>query len=249
MTQYTGTVDTSPSGDTNAAAWAKFNQLAAAFYTMQTGATAPSSPQAGMLWRDTATTTVKMYDGAAWVIQIANYSLAGGGTILRDGTVAFTGDQSMGTHKITNVTAGASSGDAVNKGQVDAQNRVSCVPFTFANATKDYFAFMGCANVTLVSIKLVVSTGTAGSGAGTRWDFQLTNLGTGGGGATTILTAAKTTNGSEITASASYDLGAIANAAVAAGETLKLSITKTGSPTDLSAATWCALVIAYKVSV
>lgn len=39
---------------------------------------------------------------------------------LADGTRAFTGDQSMGSNKLTNLAAGTVSTDAVNKGQLDA---------------------------------------------------------------------------------------------------------------------------------
>lgn len=42
------------------------------------------------------------------------------GVIIADGTHAFTGDQSMGSHKLTNLANGTASGDAVNKGQLDA---------------------------------------------------------------------------------------------------------------------------------
>lgn len=38
--------------------------------------------------------------------------------IFRDGQAAFTADQSMGSHKLTNVAAGVAAGDAVNVGQV-----------------------------------------------------------------------------------------------------------------------------------
>lgn len=39
---------------------------------------------------------------------------------LADGTRAFTGDQSMGSNKLTNLADGTASSDAVNKGQLDA---------------------------------------------------------------------------------------------------------------------------------
>ena len=67
--------------------------------------------------RDGAINDAKVAAGAA----IATSKLALNGTIiLKDGTVAFTGDQSMGNNKLTNVGTASSSGDAINKGTFDA---------------------------------------------------------------------------------------------------------------------------------
>lgn len=53
---------------------------------------------------------------------IATSKLALNGTIiLKDGSVAFTGDQSLGGQKLTNVGTPSSSGDAANKSYVDTQ--------------------------------------------------------------------------------------------------------------------------------
>lgn len=68
---------------------------------------------------------------------IAESKLAINGlTILKDGTRAFTGDQSMGNNKLTNVTNGSSSGDAVNKGQLDAAIALAISPFTPKNSVR-----------------------------------------------------------------------------------------------------------------
>lgn len=40
--------------------------------------------------------------------------------IMRGGSVAFTGDQSMGNNKLTNLTTGSADGDGVNVGQLNA---------------------------------------------------------------------------------------------------------------------------------
>ena len=42
------------------------NSALAALKSMNSGATAPSSPVAGMLWFDTANSLLKMYNGSAW---------------------------------------------------------------------------------------------------------------------------------------------------------------------------------------
>lgn len=46
------------------------------------------------------------------------------GVIKADGTVAFTADQSMGSHKLTNVTDPASAQDAATKAYVDARGKI-----------------------------------------------------------------------------------------------------------------------------
>lgn len=59
----------------------------------------------------------KVQAGAA----IASSKLADGGNFVKkDGTVAMTGNLNMGSQAITNVATGSNSGDAVNKGQLDA---------------------------------------------------------------------------------------------------------------------------------
>ncbi len=48
-------------------------------------------------------------------------STAGGNYIKKDGTVAFTGDQSLGSHKLTNVTDPAAAQDAATKNYADTK--------------------------------------------------------------------------------------------------------------------------------
>lgn len=76
--------------------------------------------------RDGAITNAKIAAGAA----IDTSKLALNDTIiLKDGSVAFTGEQSMGNNKLTNVTTGSASGDAVNKSQLDAAIALAISPF------------------------------------------------------------------------------------------------------------------------
>lgn len=66
---------------------------------------------------DGAINDAKVAAGAA----IASTKLADGSNFIkRDGSVAFTADQSMGNQKLTNVATPAASGDAATKGYVDS---------------------------------------------------------------------------------------------------------------------------------
>jgi hypothetical protein len=67
-------------------------------------------------------TRVVVTDGSG-VITVASY--APGDLILRDGSVPFTADQSMGSNKLTSLANGSNAGDAVNKGQLDTKQSTS----------------------------------------------------------------------------------------------------------------------------
>lgn len=106
-------------------------------------------------------------------------------------------------------------------------------PFVFTNATHNRLLMAGpYANFKITQAYLLSDTATTGSGAGTRWDFQLRNV----TAAVNLLSTAKTTNGAEIAANTAYDLTPNQNQTIAANDVIRLEITKTGSPTDLSAA-------------
>jgi hypothetical protein len=70
--------------------------------------------------------------------------------IKKDGSVAFTGDQSMGGSKLTSLAAGSESGDAVNFGQLSAlQTLIN--NFEFKNSALDYVTNNTLAPATEVS--------------------------------------------------------------------------------------------------
>jgi hypothetical protein len=71
---------------------------------------------AGRQIRDGAITDSKVASGA----NIASSKLADGSNFVKkDGSVAFTGDQSMGNNKLTTLATPTNTGDAANKGYVD----------------------------------------------------------------------------------------------------------------------------------
>lgn len=76
----------------------------------------PETTIAGRQIRDGAITNVKVADGAA----IATNKLADGTNFVnKNGSVAFTGEQSMGNNKLTTLATPTNTGDATNKGYVD----------------------------------------------------------------------------------------------------------------------------------
>ena len=239
------------SSGTPSADFVKLNDAAESLRTLHSSGTAPAAPVAFMLWLDTSTTpdTLKMRNAAngAWVTIVPDVTATGGGLLpLTGGTMS--GAIAMGSTKVTGLANGTASGDAVNKGQVDAQPQVfACYIAGFA-ATLNRPAFVATANLTVTAAYLLSDTATAGSGAGTKYDFQLRNGGTAGAGTTDMLTAAKSTNGAEIGAYDSYDLGAFTTPAMAVGEGMQLRVTMTGTPTSLSAAQ-IQLVIHYTTTI
>ncbi len=78
----------------------------------------PETTIAGRQIRDGAITNAKVAAGAA----IDSSKLADGANFTKkDGSVAFTGNQSMGNNKLTTLATPTDSGDATNKAYVDTQ--------------------------------------------------------------------------------------------------------------------------------
>lgn len=78
----------------------------------------PETTIAGRQIRDGAITNAKVAAGAA----IDSSKLADGSNFVKkDGSVAFTGNQSMGNNKLTTIATPTDSGDAATKGYVDTQ--------------------------------------------------------------------------------------------------------------------------------
>jgi hypothetical protein len=78
----------------------------------------PETTIAGRQIRDGAITNAKVAAGAA----IDSSKLADGANFVKkDGSVAFTGAQSMGNNKLTTIATPTDSGDAATKGYVDTQ--------------------------------------------------------------------------------------------------------------------------------
>lgn len=86
----------------------------------------PETTIAGRQIRDGAITNAKVAAGAA----IDTSKLADGANFTKkDGSVAFTGEQSMGNNKLTTLATPTNTGDATNKGYVD--NLIAELPSAF----------------------------------------------------------------------------------------------------------------------
>lgn len=230
---------------TLSAARATINSNFTAVQTLFRGTAEPSSPVAGQPWLDALTAgrplKIRNEANSGWVTLIPDTTVTSGGFLaLTGGTMS--GAIAMGSTKVTGLANGTASGDAVNKGQVDAQVHSAGTTIAGFSATVNRLFFIAPASCTIIRVYLLSDVATTGSGAGTRYDFQVRNLGTSGSGTTDLLSVVKTTNGAEITAGASYNLGADQNLTMAVGESLQLRVTVTGSPTSLASANILAIV-------
>lgn len=224
----------------------------ACFRTTFKGPSAPSSPTpvAGQLWIDDDTPsatvwTLKVYDGTDWIalalIDSTNNVINLPAATVFAGAVTLGADMSAASYKITSLANGTASGDAVNKGQVDARVISNTVPIGSQSASFDRFVVIGRGTMTIVSAYILVGT-TVAADAGNYWSFQIRNV----TAANNLLAAAKTTAATAITADTVFDLAPDQNLTVANGDVLQLQVTKTSSPTALDAE--CALILTYKVS-
>lgn len=229
-------IQTIASSDTvNAALLTKCVNNFVALQNLFAGAVAPSSPVAFQLWLDTSTTpdSLKIRNAAnsAWVVVLADVTTAGGGLLPTTGGT-MTGSLSFGgTVKVTNLANGTASGDAVNKGQVDARVHTVAVPIGTISSTDNKYLWIvsGSSTITVVDVLVVSELGVASSGTD-YWTFQVRNI----TAAADLRAAVKSTNGSAITADTAYALGLDQNLTPSAAAVLQLQMVKAGAPNALT---------------
>lgn len=195
------------------------------------GASAPTSPApvAGQVYLNTSDSFVYIYTGSAWV-KLAGPLGATAGTVLANGSVAFTAPQSMGSQKLTNLASGTATSDAINKGQVDAQRSVLAVRIGTISATLDAFVFAMGANAVISDVAILTTASLTSSGTD-RWTVQLRNL----TAAANLLSAAYDTDvDGDFTADARNALTPDQNLAITAGHVLEVQFTKFGSIGNLT---------------
>ena len=230
-------ITTLATSDTLAASRATLNANFAALQNLFASGTAPASSVAFQLWLDTSTTpdSLKMRNAAnsAWVTILADVTTSGGGLLPTAGGT-MTGALSFGgTVKATNLANGTASGDAVNKGQVDARVHTVSVPLGTISATDNKYLWIasGASTITVVDCLIVSETGVT-SDASHLWTFQVRNL----TASVNLRSSAKSTNGAAITADTAYALGLDQNLTPSAAAVLQLQMAKTGSPNALTEA-------------
>ena len=93
-----------------------FNQYEAVNLVFEGLAAPPAGPIMGQTYFDTVLLQWRVWDGTTWLscagVDVSLY-------IRHNGSVAFTGNQSMGTHKITDVVNPTAAQDAATKNYVD----------------------------------------------------------------------------------------------------------------------------------
>jgi len=101
---------------------------------------APAGPLIGQAYFDTALSQWRVWDGTTWLsyagVDVSLY-------VRHDGSVAFTGNQSMGTHKLTNVVDPGAAQDAATMNYVDG--KVSII-----KGSTGYWSAPGCSFIAKV---------------------------------------------------------------------------------------------------
>lgn len=100
------------------------------------------------------------------------------------------------------------------------------------NATKNVLLFAAPSRCYIRSISLISDTATTGSDGSNNFTFQVGNV----TDTVNLMSAARSTNGAELAANTPVSLAINQNLLLDLNDVIRLVITKTGSPTDLSSA-------------
>ena len=166
-----------------------FNQFEAQAVALENLAAPPIAPATGQIYFDTTLGELRIWDGAAWLA----YTGIDETTLIRkDGTVAFTGNQSMGTHKLTNVVDPAAAQDAATRNYVDTKSSKKAFIVVDAAGNGDYDNLRDALAAAAAGGEIWIKEGTYAldDGTSTVYTFpsNLTVRGTGVG--TILLTSA-----------------------------------------------------------
>lgn len=215
---------------TPAADRTKINSALEALRSSFSGSSSPGSPVAGQFFYDVDDQSIWVYNGTIFVKIIPSLTLDTAGLLFAAEAV-LTADMSAGSFKITDLGAATEDGDAVRKSQVDSRSRLAVVRVGVLSASANILVFGGMVACEVLQASVLVDTTLAANGTN-YWSFALKNMTE--GGTPTLVSADTTAVG--ITANTTRDLGAISGtyADLAANDVLRLEVTKTGSPANLS---------------
>ena len=219
-----------------------YNCLEALRSNFAAAAVDPTSPTPveGQLQTDTTNNLLKIYDGATW-ITIARYATSlSAAAILADGTVTFTADQPMGSHKLTGLSAGSAAGHSVRYDEWNT-SRVLLWSAYFSegfSVTKRYRLGVALTAMTIQAVSLVSDTSVAANDTN-YWTFNLTNTTT---AVDYVAKTTKVTGGSAITANVAYSLGTVTGTMPVVNDCIEFKATLTLAGTTITQA---AVTIKY----
>jgi len=221
------------------------NDVGASLASKFSGTTAPASPVTWQWFLDTDDNSLSAYDGASWNVIFPDFGSAYGG-LMAASAATLSANMSAGNFKITSLDDATAAADAVNKGQVDARERVAVIYLGDVSATSDFKIWCGGPAITITKISLAVVTTIAADGVN-YWDINVYNHTAGSEPDHNILASDFSTSGTALTADVTNDLGAFASGkdTVSADDCLELQLVKNSSPTSLDQACLC---IKYKVT-
>ena len=205
--------------------------------------TQPGNKVAGMLWADSSTNEVKIYDGSNWRVIVENYTAAQGGMPF------------LNSATFTTIVSGVAATGAAHfpiASQVNGQIQSMTMRIGSLSASADRFLWSIPVNnyYTISDVYIISDTASTGSSGSVSWTFQIVNK----TASVNLLSTAKTTNGAEIAADTRYALGVDQNhtpgtgsgTLLDAGDVLELQITKAGGATTLAEV---MVQVDYKVQV
>lgn len=236
-----------PLGTDKANTWrAAVNNMDDALLTKFSGAAAPTGAEvkAFQWWADTSGSPVVLNIrnalNTAWVPFANIDAVTGVGTILSDGTVAMAADLNVDGNNLLNLGTATVVTNVMGVTQLDASYGAQAVHLAAITATTTEAFFIAKSGLTIEKVNLVTNNTTISDGSN-NWTFQIENVTQ----TLNLLASAKTTDGAEITADTAYPVIADQNQTIVTGDVLRIIMTKTGAPVDLTG--YVLLETEYKI--
>jgi hypothetical protein len=183
---------------------------------------------------------LRVFDGTDW-IAFAIFDTTNNEVQLPSGAT-LSAALDANSFQIDNLASGTASGDAVNKGQVDAMIHTIVIPVGAQTGSFDRFLAIGRGTMTILDCKFLSGTTIPSSGTD-YWTFQIRNV----TAAVNLLSTAATTNGTAATADTAFSITPNQNATLTNGDVLQMQVTETGTATNFDSE--ACFILTYKVAV